>query len=45
MLGDNKISLRLTRDPKSQNKKKHMNVIYHHVRTAESQNKITQELG
>ena len=31
MLGDNKTSLTLTRDPESQNRTKHINVIYHHI--------------
>ena len=29
MLGDNKMSLTLTRDPESQNHIKHINVMYH----------------
>ena len=32
MLGDNKTSLTLRKDLKSQNQTKHINVIYHHIR-------------
>lgn len=32
MLGNNEMSLILTRDPKSQNRTKHINIMYHHVR-------------
>ena len=32
MLGDNETSLTLTRDPESQNRTKHIDVIHHHVR-------------
>lgn len=32
MLGDNETSLTLTRDPESQNRTKHIDVMHHHVR-------------
>lgn len=32
MLEDNKTSFTLTKDPKSQNHRKHINVMYHHIR-------------
>ena len=32
MLGNNEISFILTRDPESQNRTKHINVIHHHIR-------------
>lgn len=31
MLGNNKISFTLTKDPKSQNCTKHINIMHHHV--------------
>ena len=32
MLGDNETSLTLTKDPESQNRTKHIDVMHHHVR-------------
>ena len=32
MLGDNEISLTLTKDPESQNRTKHIDVMHHYVR-------------
>lgn len=32
MLDDNEMSLTLTKDPKSQNLKKHIDVMYYHIR-------------
>ena len=32
MLGDNKMSLTLMRDPESQNRMKHIDIMYHYVR-------------
>ena len=32
MLGDNKTSLTLTKDPKAQNRTKYINIIYYHIR-------------
>lgn len=41
MLDDNQTSFILTRNPKSQNQTKHIDVIYHHVRGLVEDGKLT----
>ena len=43
MLSDNKTSLTLTKDPKSQNQIKYIDVIYHHLRGLVEDRELTIE--
>ena len=43
MLGDNKTSFTLIKDPESQNHTKHIDVIYHHIRELVENEKLVIE--
>lgn len=43
MLGDNETSLTLTKDPESQNRSKHIDVMHHHVRGLVEEGELSVE--
>lgn len=44
MLGDNETSLTLAKDPESQNRSKHIDVMHHHIRGLVEEGELDRKL-